>query len=903
MVGGLFGYMGVSGSALDNQVISFSNSENYADITVATNTETTVPGSANIGGITTEVYFANASKKVEVTSVTNSGDIIVTGKYADNWPHVAGFIPTLNATTTTLTSCVNEGDITVETTGTKLPRIGGIVADDTNKGSLTITSCENKGTITNKGIVTSGIRIGGIHASRDNNTNPTTITNCVNSGKIVLEGEQTASGNAWAIGGIFGYTNKAGLTLDGCVNGVENGKNGEGNVTLGTAPGTSGVAGIAGYLSQAATIKNCKNYGTIKQEGNSGTCQFGGIVGYQTAYACSLESCENAGIVTNTGEVATALYLGGLIGHHAPGSALTIKNSKNSGSVLNTGVAPTPILGGAVALVTASNATIETFDNSGTVKNEAVVTTSVLLGGAVGHFLPAKTLTITGSKNSGSVILAGTQTAGAKNSLRYCIGGLVGKVEVVGATVSVSDSHNGVLDETTKKPVEGKGVITVSNTPSQNATGGIIAHSMGVTTISGCNNYGTISRTGTAAQCGFGDGQNNGTYLGGILGVAYMSGGGATITDCENYGVVDITVGCFKNRPEIGGICGRLYSGSITGCKNLGTVSLKTTATGHADAETSVGGIVGTLTDGKAENCESSKDAKVSCATTVGNNVNVGGLVGSANNVAAQVLYCKNKGAVEQPSSSKGTTQFGGVVGYGYSFKQIAYSENHGPINAVGTAGQFSVGGIVGFARYQIAQEDGFVSVNDNVNTGKITVNSAVESCTYFMIGGVMGYCRMDKANTDHVTSNLWNLGEIEIANVPELTADVKKPRIGGVVAFVRNGDTCTIDNSYCYGTITAFDQTGYTGMIMGMERTDKVKATNCQVGGKLVTSLSEPVVDEESGESSGGGEELPGNITTSNWYKHIYATEVTEAVATSDGCSLLESKPAVPTYTYTPAN
>ena len=108
--------------------------------------------------------------------------------------------------------------------------------------------------------------MGGILASREVAL-PITIKQCVNSGKLVLSGEQTASGNAWAIGGILGYTNKTGMTLQNCTNGVQNDTTGKGNITLGTAPGTSGVGGIVGYLTIALTeISGCKNYGTIKQE-------------------------------------------------------------------------------------------------------------------------------------------------------------------------------------------------------------------------------------------------------------------------------------------------------------------------------------------------------------------------------------------------------------------------------------------------------------------------------------------------------------------------------------------------------------------------------------------------------------------------------------------------------------
>ena len=148
-----------------------------------------------------------------------------------------------------------------------------------------------------------------------------------------------------------------------------------------------------------------------------------------------------------------------------------------------------------------------------------------------------------------------------------------------------------------------------------------------------------------------------------------------------------------------------------------------------------------------------------------------------------------------------------------------------------------------------------------------------------YYAGGVIGYCGIDITAKDVTINGLKNYADLTFNG----KSNNSTYAIGGAIGYV----VAPVSESVCYGTITAMGQSGKTGMIMGVNRTDNIKATNCQVGGKLVTSLSEPVVDEESGTESGGGEELPGNITSSNWYKHIYATEVTETVATNDGCSL----------------
>ena len=88
--------------------------------------------------------------------------------------------------------------------------------------------------------------------------------------------------------------------------------------------------------------------------------------------------------------------------------------------------------------------------------------------------------------------------------------------------------------------------------------------------------------------------------------------------------------------------------------------------------------------------------------------------------------------------------------------------------------------------------------------------------------------------------------------------------------------------------------------MIMGTDRLDTAKAINCKVGGKLLWR-SDYEADEETGENT--LVEAPGDINADNWFKYLYKTEITKAVAKGDGCDWLSEKPATPVYTYTPAN
>ena len=812
MIGGAIGYVGASSvaMALGPQVVNIKDCTNYAPINVSPDSELGFWTASISGAIGSEVYADKAQEfTLNAENVRNEGAITVSGRFQKGGvPRVGGILAAVNAPHVNLKSCVNTGAINVVTENTQLPRIGGIVSEDTNKGSLTITSCENSGVITNSGIVTSGVRMGGILASREVDK-PTQLINCVNSGKVVLAGEQTATGNAWAIGGILGYTNKTGVTLRTCTNGaVDDATKGE--VLLGTGLGTSGVGGIAGYLSNALTeISGCKNYGKIHQTGASGTCQFGGIIGYVTTGDQTLADCENHGLITNTGVAAT----------------------------------------------------------------------SVSLGGLVGVYEPAKTLTITGSKNFGSVTLAGEQTVGAKGSVRYMAGGFVGSVLSTTSTINITGCTNGDAKDGTK------GAITISGTtPSSNALAGIVAYTLGVTKISECYNYGKVLHCGPSTGW-TSTGTSDGTFMGGILGVGYTTAAATEISACENYGTIELGTTAQGNRPEVGGICGRLIANAdhkILNCKNHGLVKFSTK--NKLGQESSIGGIIGTLSGGKVEGCDNLGTAQVVINASSSSNSNYGGIAGSLNGVA-NILSCNNYGAVNQTKVGAGTTQIGGIVGYGYTFQTIDKCHNYGTITVAGTGTNkdLSVGGIAGYTRYKLT-EGVTATVSDCWNHADITFTG---TCNNYYGGGVIGWDKTRESGLCSLT------GLVNVGNLTFTVTPGGNYYYGGIVGASNN----SFSNSKCYATITADGMSGHVGMLSGKERTDTNKAANCYVGGTLKWGVTEAELDPDTQEPIGGGETLPGVITAENYYNYLYTAAIDKAVAEGDGCTADKVLTEAPVY------
>ena len=78
--------------------------------------------------------------------------------------------------------------------------------------------------------------------------------------------------------------------------------------------------------------------------------------------------------------------------------------------------------------------------------------------------------------------------------------------------------------------------------------------------------------------------------------------------------------------------------------------------------------------------------------------------------------------------------------------------------------------------------------------------------------------------------------------------------------------------------------------MIMGSVRTDTVKAINCKVGGNMIFDTRETTKDDpDGGDPIEVTEDVLTPLTIDNWFEYIYGDPVTEAVATGDGCSLLQ--------------
>ena len=559
MIGGFQAYQSYS-----TKGVTLDGCENRAAVNV--NAESCE--SATIGGISSE-YYAPADNAGIITykNVVNKGKITVTGTYiTSGYPRLGGLLGLDNGPGLILDGCVNEANITINTTDTAGPQVGGIMGADTNKKAVTIKNCENKGHIELAGVVTSYIRMGGILGSKATNT-PTNITSCVNSGTLTVSGEQTKTGNSYAIGGIVGYVSTNGLTISECVNGVENNTTGKGAITLGTVPGGYGAGGILGMFAvdaggKVVYVNDCVNYAAVKQTGKgggSGRGCLGGIVGTTTGNKDKtydklyVDGCKNYGDI-EYGEVACGdrISVGGVVGEPQQYTTAYITNCENHGTVAFKGAnCSKEITFGGIAGMISTSCEITDCVNRGTILAAGSTSSNYEAGGITGS-TSSGTAKILRCANYGEV----KQTAYSTGTTQF--GGIIGYAYSFG---TIDDCHN-----------HGQLTIKGADSADQLSVGGVVGYARykasEVAQISNCYNHANLTFAGRGKY-----------YAGGVIGFdKTVESGSAVLKNLVNVGNLTFSstattcyygglVGAANNHVE-----GGVFYGDITAIGKEGKV-------------------------------------------------------------------------------------------------------------------------------------------------------------------------------------------------------------------------------------------------------------------------------------------------------------------------------------------
>ncbi len=203
------------------------------------------------------------------------------------------------------------------------------------------------------------------------------------------------------------------------------------------------------------------------------------------------------------------------------------------------------------------------------------------------------------------------------------------------------DDDRGLFGVATDAVIKDLNLVGVNFIKTYNDAGALVGQAAGTTQITNCSATGTIE----AYQ-----------VTGGLVGRA-LTGGTVSITKCwTNVTIVSRSYGA------IGGLVGRMESGTIDRCYALGSIGLPVHSGGSE--WNYIGGLVGWLDAASIANSYARGSVKGS--------IRVGGLVGYALNGASKsIVNCYSTGAVT------GTSDYGGLIGEqaGYTLTSLLYDQ------------------------------------------------------------------------------------------------------------------------------------------------------------------------------------------------------------------------------------
>lgn len=402
---------------------------------------------------------------------------------------------------------------------------------------------------------------------------------------------------------------------------------------------------------------------------------------------------------------------------------------------------------------------------------------------------------------------------------------------------------------------------------------------------------GTVKKTQISGTFTFTGGATS-IYVGSLVGNV---AGGSIVTACSSDADVTVT-GTTTAYSCFGGLIGRVYNGTASGCSFSGAILAPTTFEG-GNITIDAGGVTGNIsTDGKVNN--STMSGYVQWLGEVGNssnksgNLNLGGIAGT---VAGKISAChvlKNESASFTLSSTtyNATLLVGGTADYTHYLvrvgglagrindesAKVSGSDNAANIFVYDKRGNNNdsytlyAGGLVGHLN------NGELSDSDNLANGAITTMSAV--LTQYA-GGVIGYCAsngtvnnvtnsaalyLDWANTGAVSNNiarahhiggiigynasenlsqLSNSGNVTKNQVISNTNDASFQNIGGVIGYSTKNlvGADAIENA---GIVRLLSDNGWTNTTNGVCIGGIVGRTDGSVSGVSTTTDAKVLVE-----------------------------------------------------------
>ena len=871
--------------------------ENNADITITSVCSQSVAGSNfygfSFGGVVGAADLVEGGNPTSITHAVNRGEILInnTSPLSRGYYWMGGVFGQTIAdnSLSAFSHCYNYGNIsTIKDCSLPALRLGGVFGDLATNPISTCDFIENHGDIFVHGEVASNvIQVYGIGYTAyviDG------VNDCLNTGNIDVY--SNALGNMYICGGILGIT--ASSETKGVCHRMKN----EGNITF--APhnasskmtGTFTVAGLTNNL-------NCGIEGTADNpSGNSGAIRVTSVTQNITYIAgvannlgegFTLKNVENSGSITVDGDVtgtAGDIYACG-IGATLKSNSI-LNNVKNSGAIDVSGSADRYVITAGIA--NEMRCTMTDVSNSADINVSATSGSNAFTIG-IGRLVYLKATNV---YNTGDITYSGTATTG-----RIQVAGLYG---TLGNNSLSTDANNPSSNSGTVtfngKALDAGGTVKVAGFAA------ILNYSKGVSKLlnkgevvcvgvaenvapihlgglacdinhpaSNCENRGTVSFSGVAT----------GTMYASGIGVTMDATG--TLTDVTNNGKITST-GTHNAQVRLTGIIGYEYAaGTLTGARNNGDIEMN----GEVKASIGIAGIwpVNQKADATFTDCHNSGVISVISSTVNASSNNIGGLVGyTAKNMTFD--GCSNSGKtvdgvkkgiyVDQPVKH-GYFDIAGCVGYVYKAKITFLNgfTNSADIYVKATntyAGTYPVGGVLAVYNTANASYEGWTGTIKN--TGKITFDGDASASKTLAVGGVIGISGAASEAT------LVNTGDIAITDTAKIPAT---NGFGGIVGVT----TASIKGAHSYFTLEKSKNiAANVGFITGSARSATVTASECEIGGKILTGWDDSDAEPEP---------IYTKLNTGNYYNYIYGSgSNTDWTGTDnyDGCTYISSAPTL---------
>jgi hypothetical protein len=323
----------------------------------------------------------------------------------------------------------------------------------------------------------------------------------------------------------------------------------------------------------------------------------------------------------------------------------------------------------------------------------------------------------------------------------------------------------------------------------------------------------------------------------------------------------------------------------LTGARNNGDIEMN----GEVKASIGIAGIwpVNQKADATFVDCHNSGIISVISSTVNASSNNIGGLVGyTSMNMTFDA--CSNSGKtvdgvkkgiyVDQPVKH-GYFDIAGCVGYVYKAKITFLNgfTNSADIYVKATntyAGTYPVGGVLAVYNTANASYEGWTGTIKN--TGKITFDGDASASKTLAVGGIIGISGAASEAT------LVNTGDIAITDTAKIPAT---NGFGGIIGVT----TASIKGAHSYFTLEkSKDVVANVGFITGSARSATVTASECSIGGRVLTGWDDSDTEPEP---------IYTKLNTGNYYNYIYGSgNATDWTGTDnyDGCTYISSAPTL---------